>query len=64
MFTKFLYSELLEKVVSTCMNMASKTWFDPDCAFFTPKMGVILGYGIALISWIPEGADTWQACPG
>lgn len=66
--TIFLSFELLEKVGSTCKNMASATWFDPDWAFLIPKMGMILGYGAALISWIyyevPERADNWQAFPG
>lgn len=24
------------------MNMASETWFDPDCAFLLPEVGIIL----------------------
>lgn len=66
--TTFLSFELLEKVGSTCKNMASETWFDPDWAFLIPEMGMILGCGAALISWIyyevPERADHWQAFPG
>lgn len=58
--TIFLSFELLEKVVSTCTNMASVIWFDPDC--------ITLGYSAALISWlysgIPKGADDWQAVLG